>query len=129
MLNLFKQSGYYLVDAKVKIENNNDGTINIIYDIDRGEKATISKIEFIGDKKFKDRKLHSIITSEENKFWKFISNKKYINIEQINLDKRLLKNFYLNKGYYNVVINDAYSSIINNEEFILTFIDAGKSFL
>ncbi len=129
ILNLFKQSGYYLVDAKVKIENNNDGTVNIIYDIDRGEKATISKIEFIGDKKFKDRKLHSIITSEESKFWKFISNKKYINIEQINLDKRLLKNFYLNKGYYNVVINDAYSSIINNQEFILTFnIDAGKKF-
>ena len=60
---------------------------------------------------------------------KFISNKKYLNIERINLDKRLLKNFYLNKGYYNVQINDAYSSIINNEEFILTFnIDAGKKY-
>ena len=91
--------------------------------------ASITKIEFIGDKKFKDRKLHSIITSEESKFWKFISNKKYLNIERINLDKRLLKNFYLNKGYYNVQINDAYSSIINDEEFILTFnIDAGKKY-
>ena len=45
------------------------------------------------NKKYKDRKLHSIITSEEGKFWKFISNKKYLNIERINLDKRLLKNF------------------------------------
>ena len=91
--------------------------------------ASITKIEFIGDKKYKNRKLSSIITSEESKFWKFISNKKYLNIERINLDKRLLKNFYLNKGYYNVQINDAYSSIVNNEEFILTFnIDAGKKY-
>ena len=129
ILNLFKQTGYYLVDAKVKVVDNNNGTVNIVYDIDRGERASITKIEFIGDKKFKNRKLHSIITSEESKFWKFISNKKYLNIERINLDKRLLKNFYLNKGYYNVQINDAYSSIINNEEFILTFnIDAGKKY-
>ena len=129
ILNLFKQSGYYLVDAKVEVVDNNNGTVDIVYDIDRGEKASITKIEFIGDKKYKNRKLHSIITSEESKFWKFISNKKYLNIERINLDKRLLKNFYLNKGYYNVQINDAYSSIINNEEFILTFnIDAGTKY-
>ncbi len=129
ILNIFKQSGYYLVDAKVEIEDNNNGTVNIVYNIDRGERATITKIEFIGDKIYKDRKLHSIITSEEGKFWKFISNKKYLNIERINLDKRLLRNFYLNKGYYNVQINDAYSSIINDEEFILTFnIDAGTKY-
>ena len=129
ILNIFKQSGYYLVDAKVEIEDNNNGTVNIVYNIDRGERATITKIEFIGDKKYKDRKLHSIITSEEGKFWKFISNKKYLNIERINLDKRLLRNFYLNKGYYNVQINDAYSSIINDEEFVLTFnINAGTKY-
>ena len=87
ILNIFKQSGYYLVDAKVEIEDNNNGTVNIVYNIDRGKRATITKIEFIGDKKYKDRKLHSIITSEESKFWKFISNKKYLNIERINLIK------------------------------------------
>ena len=41
----------------------------------------------------------------------------------------MLKNFYLNKGYYNVVINDAYSKLLNNKDFILTFnINAGKKF-
>ena len=67
-----------------KIEKNQNDTVNIIYDVDRGEKATINKIKFIGDKKFKDRKLHSIITSEENKFWKFISKGKYLNIDRVN---------------------------------------------
>ena len=56
ILNIFKQSGYYLVDAKVEIEDNNNGTVNIVYNIDRGKRATITKIEFIGDKKYKDRK-------------------------------------------------------------------------
>lgn len=129
ILNLFKQNGFYFVEVDVKIEKNQNDTVNIIYDVDRGEKATINKIKFIGDKKFKDRKLHSIITSEENKFWKFISKGKYLNIDRVELDKRLLKNFYLNKGYYNVEITDAYSSIIDKENFILTFnINAGEKF-
>ena len=35
----------------------------------------------------------------------------------------------MNKGYYNVQINDAYSSIINDEEFVLTFnINAGTKY-
>ena len=49
----------------------------------------IKKINFIGDKKYKDRKLHSVITSEEAKFWKFISKGKYLDEERINLDKKI----------------------------------------
>jgi len=130
ILNIFKQSGFYFAKVEVSIEENDNKTVNIVYDIDRGEKATIKEIKFIGDKKYKNRKLHGIITSEESKFWKFISKGKYLNIERINLDKRLLKNFYLNKGFYKVEINDAYSKILNDQDFVLTFnINAGKKYL
>ena len=129
ILNIFKQSGFYFANVDAKIEKNNNSTVNIIYNIDRGDKATIKEIKFIGDKKYKNRKLQSVITSEENKFWKFLSKGKFLNIERINLDKRLLKSFYLNKGFYEVEINDAYSKIINNKDFILTFnINAGKKY-
>jgi outer membrane protein insertion porin family len=44
-----------------------------------GKQSKIKKISFIGDKIFKDKKLKRIIISEEYKFWKFISGKKYLN--------------------------------------------------
>ena len=129
MLNIFKQSGYYFVKIDTKIEKNSNDTVNIIYDVDRGDKATIDRIKFIGDKKFKDRKLRGIITSEEDKPWKFISNRVYLDIERVNLDKRLLKNFFLDKGYYQVDITDAYSQILNQKDFELIFnINAGEKF-
>ena len=72
-----------------------------------------------------DRKLKRIITSEEYKFWKFISGKKFLNENLIEFDQRLLKNFYLNKGYYNVKINSSFAKLINEDEFELIFnIDA-----
>ena len=64
--------------------------VNIIYLIDKGEKAQIAKIYFLGDKKVRDKRLRDVITSEESKFWKFISKNVYLNQERINLDKRLL---------------------------------------
>ena len=85
------------------------------------KKLKLKKISFIGNKIFKDKKLKSLIVSEEYKFWKFISGKKYLNEDLIELDKRLLKNFYLNKGYYNVEINSSFAKLIDDNEFELIF--------
>ena len=81
------------------MKDNNNETVDLIYNIDLGEKTLIKNIIFTGEKFYKDRKLKNIIVSEESKFWKFISNKKYLNPEQINLDLRLLEKFYLNKVF------------------------------
>ena len=46
------------------------------------------------------------------------------------LDQRLLKNFYLNKGFYKVKINSSFAKMINEEEFELIFnIQANKKFI
>ena len=71
--------GYYLSDVKSKILENNNDTVDLIFEVNLGDKSKIKKIEFIGDKKIKDRTLRSIIISEEAKFWKFISNNKFVN--------------------------------------------------
>ena len=127
--NSFKRTGYYFVKVIVKEKFNENNTLDLIFDLNLGDKALIEKIQFIGDKKIKDRRLSTVITSEENKFWKFISRNKYLDIDRINLDKRLLKNYYLDNGYYKVDVKDAYSQLTNNNNFLLTFkIDAGEKY-
>ena len=116
-----KSAGYYFAEVDPYIETLNDNMISIDYKIDLGEKSKISKISFIGDKIFKDSKLKSIIISEEYKFWKFISGKKFLKEDIIEIDKRLLKNFYLNKGYYNVEINTSFAKLIKDNEFELIY--------
>jgi len=116
-----KSAGYYFSKIDPFIEIFEDNMVSIDYRIDLGEKSKIGKISFIGDKVYKDNKLRSILVSEEYKFWKFISGKKFLNEELIELDKRLLKNFYLNKGYYNVEINTSFAKLTNKNEFDLIF--------
>ncbi len=116
-----KTIGYYFSSVEVFVLDRDNNKVDITYKINLGQKAKIKKIKFIGNKIFKNNKLKSLITSEEYKFWKFISGKKFLNEALIDFDKQLLKNYYLNKGYYNVVINSSFAKIINENEFELIF--------
>ena len=116
-----KDSGYYFSLIDITIEELKDNKINLTYNISLGEKAKIKKISFIGEKIFKDKKLKGVILSEEYKPWKFLSGKKYLNESMIKYDERLLKNFYLNKGYYNVIVNSSFAKMTENQEFELIF--------
>ena len=122
-----KSLGYYFSKVEPYIQSLENNMVNLEYKIDIGNKAKIGKISFLGNKIFKDKKLKSIIISEEYKFWKFISGKKYLQEQLTEIDKRLLKNFYLNRGFYNIKINTSFAKLIDDDEFEIIFnIEPGK---
>ena len=129
ILKYLKDDGYYFSSITSSYQDLGDNKIDLFYKINLGEKSKISKISFIGDKKVKDSTLRNIILSEEYRFWKFISGKKYLNENIINYDKRLLGNFYRNKGFFNVLINSSFANYLGNNEFEIIYnISSGDKF-
>ena len=129
ILNYLKDSGYYFSNITSFYKDLGDNKIDLYYNIELGQKAKISKISFIGDKKFKDSTLRSIILSEEYKFWKLISGKKYLNESLINYDKRLLYNFYKNKGFFNILVESSFANYLGDDKFEIIYnISSGEKF-
>tara|TARA_Y100000590_G_scaffold311679_1_gene352214 strand:- start:1156 stop:3339 length:2184 start_codon:yes stop_codon:yes gene_type:complete len=129
ILNALRINGYYFSEINSKVVTNQNNTVDIIYNINLGEKALIKKIKFIGNKIFKDNKLRKVIVSEEARFWKFISSKKHVDIKRFKLDENLLENFYKNNGYYNVKINSSFAQIVEDRKFEIIYnIDAGQKY-
>ena len=129
ILNYLKDKGFYFSKITSSYQNLGDNKIDLYYQVDLGDKAKISKISFIGEKKFKDSTLRSVILSEEYRFWKFVSGKKYLNEKLINYDKRLLNNFYKNKGFYNVEVESSFANYLGDDEFeILYNVLSGEKF-
>ena len=127
--NILRSNGYYFAEVNSKIKSNPNNTVDLIYDVILGEKALITKIKFIGDKKIKDRELRSVIVSEEAKFWKFISRRKYLDINRIEFDEKLLTNYYKNSGYFNISVESSSAQIIDESNFELVFnINAGEKY-
>ena len=57
--NQLKNRGYYYSKIKIFTNIKDNNTLDLIYDINIGDKAKIKKITFTGNKKFKDSKLKS----------------------------------------------------------------------
>tara|TARA_B100001027_G_scaffold214329_1_gene186368 strand:- start:1435 stop:3684 length:2250 start_codon:yes stop_codon:yes gene_type:complete len=127
--NILRSYGYYFVKLETKINTNSNNTVDLIYNFDLGEIAKIKKINFIGNKVFRDNTLRNIIISEENKFWKFITQNKLLDNSRIKADVLRLNNFYKNRGYFNVNIKSTTAIINDKNQFELVFnINAGKKY-
>ena len=83
LMNMLKSYGYYFVKLETLINENNNNSVDLIYNFELGEIAKIKKIKFIGNKIFKDSTLRNIVISEEAKFWKFITRNKFLDINRI----------------------------------------------
>jgi len=127
---LYSSLGYKFAQVETKIRNIDKNNVDLAIDIDKGEITRISKIFFTGDKKIKDKRLRDIIASEEDKFWKVISRNTRFNENQIELDKRLLINYYKNLGYHDVKVTSSSAEIQDTENINLYYsIDAGKRYI
>jgi|TARA_B110000444_G_scaffold253093_1_gene283383 outer membrane protein insertion porin family len=126
--NILKSTGYYFVEVSPVISKDDElNSVKIVINIDQGPRAKIKNITFIGDKKIKDKKLLEIVASEEHKFWKFISNNVYLDQSRVNLDKRLIENYYKNLGYYNIEVLSSFVELNKNGHFNLTYnVNAGE---
>ena len=118
---LLKSKGYFFSDIDIQLENLSDNKINLLFNIDLKKKARIKKIVFIGNKSFKNKKLLDVIISEEYRFWKFLSSRKFLNEQIIDFDKNLIKNFYLNNGFYNVNVESTFAKTTSDYNFELIY--------
>ena len=129
ILNYLKEKGYYFSNITSSYQDLGDNKIDLLYEVELGDKAIISKISFIGDKKFKDSILRNVIVSEVSRFWKIISGKKYLNENLINYDKKLLNNFFKNRGFFNVKIGSSFANYLGNNKFEIIYnISSGEKF-
>ncbi len=127
---LYSSVGYNFAEVEPKIRRIDEGNIDLVININRGEITRISKIKFTGDKKLKDKRLRDIISSQEDKFWKFISRNTRFSENLINLDKRLLVNYYKSIGFYDVEVSSASAKVVDKSSIEITYsINAGQRYV
>ena len=127
---LYSSLGYNFAEVEPRIKKVNENNLDLIINIKRGNKTEISSIKFLGNQKVRSRRLLDIIASEESKFWKFISKNTVLSENLIQLDKRLLTNYYKSLGFYNVKVTSSVATIEDTEGAELIYsIDEGNRFI
>lgn len=127
ILNVYKRVGRYAAVVEPKVINRDQNRVDLIYEIDEGPLAKITKINFIGNKHYSDSDLQSEILSKETRWWRIFSSAENYDPEKSNYDKELLRRFYNNRGYadFRVISSVAELSPDSKSFVITTVLDEG----
>ena len=126
---LYSSLGYNNVEINIKTKKITNNSYDLLVEIQRGEKTRIKSINFIGNNKISNRRLKDVIASEKHQFWKILSKNTNFNESLLELDTRLLTNFYKSSGFYDVKINSKFAKINESKEAELFFsIDEGNRY-
>ena len=124
---MYSSAGYNFTKVEAKVKKLDNEKLDLIIDIDRGSKTKISSIKFIGNNYVRSNRLRDIIVSEENKFWKVLSRNVNFTDTLLELDKRLITNYYKSLGFYDVKVQSNIAEINKAGEVDIRYsIDEGE---
>lgn len=126
---VYSSAGYNFAEVNIRTREIDSDNLDLIIEVERGNKTKITSINFIGNKKVRSNRLKQVIASEEDKFWKILSQNTVFSEEAVNLNERLIINYYKSIGYYDVRVRSNIAEIDKNQNVNLIFsIDEGKRY-
>ena len=119
---IYRRTGNYSAIVTPEIIKLDQNRIDLVYNINEGAKSTIKSIKFIGNEAFDDSDLRSVLSSREDRWYRFLSSDDRYDPDRVSFDQELLRRFYLKNGYVDFNLVSANAELDpNNDAFFLTF--------
>jgi len=113
----YVEEGFPNAKVDVKTVINNNGSVDLTFEINEGKRITVSSISFGGDKHFSERTLRSQISTKEKGTF---SSGAFEEIKLAN-DKLAIENYYRDRGYIRARVVDItrdYTTDANGDESV-----------
>ncbi|AUN99420.1 outer membrane protein assembly factor BamA [Bacteriovorax stolpii] len=118
LLKFYEEKGYFLASVDFQEKKINDENTELIFNIKEYDKVKVKKINFLGNVAFKDEELKSILQTQEDSLFSFMSgtgNFKEINFQN---DIERLKYFYRMKGYLQINIGTPEITVSEDKKWV-----------
>ena len=98
------------------------GRVDLVFEINEGNVTGVQRISFVGNEHFSDGTLRGKIRTSESAWYRFLSSDDRYDPDRLNLDRELLRKFYLTEGYADFRVVSAVAELAPNREgFFITF--------
>ncbi|MEM9968113.1 MAG: outer membrane protein assembly factor BamA, partial [Pseudomonadota bacterium] len=82
-----------------RIIRRNQNRVDLIFEIFEGDNVEVERLSFVGNRQFSDRRLRRVLgTKQAGLFRRLVRRDTFVEA-QIDVDKQLLRDFYLSRGY------------------------------
>jgi outer membrane protein insertion porin family len=130
IIEVYRRGGRFDVRVDPKIIDRGNGRVDLVFEINEGDKTSVKKIVFVGNKTFSDWKLRDVMTTTETNWLSWIKSTDVYDPDRVSADQELLRRFYLKNGYADFRIISANVEIDKGAGgFVLTItLDEGEQY-
>jgi len=122
ILEAYRRAGRYGASVEPKIIELPQNRVDLVFEIDEGPLTGVDSITFVGNRAYSDRRLRGEIPTDESSFLNFLSSTDSYDPDRLELDKQVLRQFYLSNGYVDFEVNSAVAELSPDRSgFFLTF--------
>jgi len=130
ILDVYRRQGMYAAQVDPKIIKLDNNRIDVVFEINEGPTTKVRAINFIGNSAFSDSQLRYVISTTQTSLLSFLKSTNIYDPDRLNLDRELLRQFYLKNGYADVRIVSATADLDRDARgFFITFtVDEGAKY-
>lgn len=130
ILSYYRQKGYFLTKVNPQLIKRDQNRVDVIYNIEEGQETEIKGISFLGNERFSDNELKSLIRTKESHWWRLWGGTDLYDPDLIEIDKELLRRHYIKAGFADFNVVSAVAELTKEKDgFFITFtIHEGPSY-
>lgn len=122
MLELYRRSGRFAAIIEPKVVEQAQNRVDLVFEVQEGPKTKVSRINFIGNKRYSDGDLRDVLATKESRWWKLFTSNDTFDPDRLAYDQQVLRQYYLNEGYADFRVVSAVSELTpDREDFFITF--------
>ncbi|WP_294533434.1 outer membrane protein assembly factor BamA [uncultured Rhodoblastus sp.] len=96
---MYRRAGRSTATVKARAVETPRGTVDVVFDINEGDKTGIKQIRFVGNRVFSSSKLQGMMETTEMNFLSFIKSSDVYDPDRIAKDAEAIRRYYLKNGY------------------------------
>jgi outer membrane protein insertion porin family len=130
IVEIYQHNGRYDVRVEPKVIDLPNGRVDLVFEVNEGVKTGVESIAFVGNKAYSDYRLRDVIKTGVTNWLSFLKSNDVYDADRIEVDRDLLRRFYLRNGFADVRIVSAVGEYDTGKKgFIITFtIDEGVQY-
>jgi outer membrane protein insertion porin family len=130
ILELYRRTGRYGASVEPAIIRRENNRVDLVFQIEEGERTGVRDISFVGNQRFSDRTLRGIVNTRESGLLGWLFSSDTYDPDKLEFDKELLRRHYLENGHADFQVLSATAELTpDRQDFVIVFtMDEGEAY-
>ncbi|MES2334849.1 MAG: outer membrane protein assembly factor BamA [Pseudomonadota bacterium] len=107
----YRVAGRLAAQVTPKIIRRSDNRVDLVFEITEGRVVEIERLSFVGNRAFSDRRLRQVLETKQAGLLRNLIQRDTYVAERLQLDRKVLTDFYLSRGYIDFQVLDASAEV------------------